>query len=161
VSRGVLQRLSLFGGVTAAAAVLLFPSLLSADTGGRAEFSRMLAQGYAEVAKFADIRLHDQSGQSYFANKSDRARALYDVAPEWPTNWSLAPSVQQAMMSDRRLLISALSRLDAGADPKTEAIAQVNFDCWVALSSVSSLGAESERCRHAFKAALQQLGSSQ
>jgi hypothetical protein len=35
-------------------------------------------------------------------------------------------------------------------------LAQVNFDCWVALSSVSSLAPESERCT--FQSALQQVG---
>jgi hypothetical protein len=39
-------------------------------------FKRDLAQGYSELASFAEIRTHDAAGQSYFQNKSDRARAL-------------------------------------------------------------------------------------
>jgi len=101
------------------------------------------------------------AGQSYFQNKSDRARALYDVDPEWPTNWSMARETQDIMMRDRRNLVSALAQLKSGANPKTEAVAQVNFDCWIALSSVSSLGPESERCRNAFRAALQQIKAGQ
>jgi len=37
-------------------------------------------------------------------------------------------------MRDRRTLVAALAQLKSGADPKIEAVAQVNFDCWVALS---------------------------
>ena len=121
------------------------------------EFSRALGQGYAEIAKFAVAKLHDQSGQSYFQNKSDRAQAHYAVDPEWPTNWTLAPALQQAMAKERAILVTALSRMDAGADPKMEAIAQVNFDCWIALSSIASLQRESARCRDAFHAAVDQL----
>jgi hypothetical protein len=110
-----------------------------------------------ELAKFAEVRTHDSAGQSYFQNKSDRARALCKVDPEWPTNWSVAPDLQKTMMRDRQILIVALSNPRAGHDPKTEAMAQVNFDCWVALSSVASLAPESERWRNAFQAALQQF----
>ncbi len=133
-----------------------FSQAASADQS--ADFKRELAQGYSELAKFAEVRTHDSAGQSYFQNKSDRARALYKVDPEWPTNWSVAPDLQKTMMRDRQTLLAALTNPKTGHDPKTEAMAQVNFDCWVALSSVPSLGAESERCRNAYQAALQQLG---
>lgn len=121
-------------------------------------FKRDLAQGYSEIAKFAELRTHDLAAQSYFQNKSDRASALYNVDPEWPTNWSISPDLQAAMARDRQNLLAAVDRGKSGADPTVEAIAQVNFDCWVALSSVPSLGADSERCRNAFEAAMQQLG---
>lgn len=123
------------------------------------QFSQSLAQGYSELAKYAATKLHDQSGQSYFQNKSDRAQASFAVEPEWPTNWTLAPTLQQTMGHDRDGLVAALARLDDGADPKTEAIAQVNFDCWVALSTVPKFERESARCRDAFHAAMQLLGS--
>ena len=55
--------------------------------------------------------------------------------------------------------MAAVVRVPTGSPiRRTEAIAQVNFDCWVALSSVSSLAPESERCRNAFQAAMQQVG---
>jgi hypothetical protein len=123
-------------------------------------FKRDLAQGYSEIAKFALIRTHDSAAESYFQNKSDRAHALYDVDPEWPTAWTLSPALQASMMGERQNLVAAVRRLKSGADATDEAIAQVNFDCWVALSSVASLQAESERCRNAFQAAMQQLGAS-
>jgi hypothetical protein len=81
-----------------------------------------------------------------------------EVDPEWPTNWSVAPDLEKTMMRDRQALVAALTNPKSGRDPKTEAMAQVNFDCWVALSSVASLAPESERCRNAFQAALQQIG---
>jgi hypothetical protein len=122
-------------------------------------FSQSLAQGYAEIAKFAVAKLHDESGQSYFQNKSERAQANLAVDPEWPTNWTLTPDLQQTMARDRDGLMVALARVNTGADPKIEAIAQVNFDCWVALASIPTLQKESARCRNAFHAAMQQLGS--
>ena len=122
-------------------------------------FSESLAQGYAEIAKFAVAKLHDESGQSYFQNKSDRAQANFPVEPEWPTNWTLAPDLQQAMGRERDGLMAVLARVNTGADPKTRAIAQVNFDCWVALASVPVMQKESARCRSAFRAAMQRLGS--
>jgi hypothetical protein len=137
--------------------LLTLPALAASDI--RAEFSKSLAQGYAEIAKFAVAKLHDQSGESYFQNKSDRAGANYAVDPEWPTNWTLAPSLQQTMAREREELLKTLTRLDKGADPRIEAIAQVNFDCWVALSSIPTLQKDSARCRDAFHAAMQQLGS--
>jgi len=140
-----------------AGAIALFCLAQPARADQVSEFKQALAQGYLEIAKFVDLKTHDAAGQSYFRNKSERARALYDIDPEWPTNWSISHDIQDVMMRDRRNLVTALARLKAGADPKTEAIAQVNFDCWVALSSVSSLGPESERCRNAFQAALQQI----
>ena len=148
-------RLSLVG------ALLFFLSVQTAAADQAGDFKQALAQGYLEIAKFVDLRIHDTAGQSYFQNKSDRARALYDVDPEWPTNWSMARETQDIMMRDRRNLVSALAQLKSGANPKTEAVAQVNFDCWIALSSVSSLGPESERCRNAFRAALQQIKAGQ
>jgi hypothetical protein len=137
------------------AVLLFFPGLAAADA--NPDFNRSLAQGYAEIAKFAVAKLHDQSGQSYFQNKSDRAQAQYPVDPEWPTNWNLPRDLQQTMAHDRDVLVQALGRLAAGVDAKTEAIAQVNFDCWVALSSISSLKSESARCRGAFYTAIDQL----
>ncbi len=122
-------------------------------------FSQSLAQGYSEIAKFAVAKLHDESGQSYFQNKSDRAQANFPVEPEWPTNWTLAPDLQKDMGRERESLMAALARVTAGADPKTGAIAQVNFDCWVALASVPATQKESARCQNAFRAAMQQLGS--
>ena len=147
-------RLSLTG------TILLFSLIQAAAADRASDFKQALAQGYLEIAKFVDLRIHDTAGQSYFQNKSDRARALCNVDPEWPTNWSIARDKQDIMMRDRRSLIAALAQLKSGADPKAEAVAQVNFDCWVALSSVSSLGPESERCRNAFHAALQQIKAS-
>lgn len=138
-------------------AVALFCLTQAAGADQTSAFKEALSQGYLEIAKFIDLRTHDTAGQSYFRNKSDRARALYDVDPEWPTNWTISHDTQEMMMRDRRSLVTGLARLKSGADPKTEAIAQVNFDCWVALSSVSSLGPESKRCRNAFQAALQQI----
>jgi len=122
-------------------------------------FSQSLAKGYAEIARFAVAKLHDESGQSYFQNKSDRAQANFPVEPEWPTNWTLAPDLQKDMGRERDGLMAALARVNSGADPKTGAIAQVNFDCWVALASVPAMQKESARCRNAFHAAMQQLGS--
>ena len=140
-----------------AGATAIFFLIQAAAADQTSAFKQALAQGYQEIAKFIDLRTHDTAGQSYFRNKSDRASALYDVDPEWPTNWTISHDTQETMMRDRRSLVTALARMKAGADPKTEAVAQVNFDCWVALSSVSSLGPESERCRNAFQAALQQI----
>jgi len=144
-----------------AGAILLFLLIRTAAADQANDFKQALAQGYLEIAKFVDLRIHDTAGQSYFQNKSERARAHYDVDPEWPTNWSIARGTQDLMIRDRRNLTSALAQLKSGADPKIEAVAQVNFDCWVALSSVSSLGPESERCRNAFHAALQQIKAGQ
>jgi hypothetical protein len=142
----------------ALAGAIAFSCLTQAALADQASaFKQALAQGYQEIAKFIDLRTHDTAGQSYFRNKSDRASALYDVDPDWPTNWTISHDTQEIMMRDRRSLVTALARLKTGGDPKTEAVAQVNFDCWVALSSVSSLGPESERCRNAFQAALQQI----
>ena len=138
-------------------AVALFCLTQAAAADQTSAFKEALAQGYQEIAKFIDLRTHDTAGQSYFRNKSDRASALYDVDPEWPTNWTISHDTQEIMMRDRRSLVTGLARLKSGADPKAEAIAQVNFDCWVVLSSVSSLGPESERCRNAFQAAMQQI----
>ena len=140
-------------------AIALTAALPLAAANPNHAFSQSLAQGYTEIAKFAVANLHDESGQSYFQNKSDRAQANFPVEPEWPTNWTLAPDLQQIMGRERDGLMTALARVDAGADPKTGAIAQVNFDCWVALSSVPTMQKESTRCRNAFHAAMQQLGS--
>jgi len=155
LSKHSLYRGMLFS-VAALAACLGFIQAAAGDQS--ADFKQDLAQGYSELASFAEIRTHDAAGQSYFQNKSDRARALYKVDPEWPTNWSVVPDLQKTMMRDRQALVAALTNPKAGRDPKAEAMAQVNFDCWVALSSVASLAPESERCRNAFQAALQQIG---
>jgi hypothetical protein len=142
----------------AVAAIGIFGFTRFASSDQSTLFKRDLAQGYSEIAKFAELRTHDSAAQSYFQNKSDRAHALYDVTPEWPTNWSISPDLQASMTRDRQHLVRAVERVKTGADPTDEAIAQVNFDCWVAFSSVPSLGAESQRCKNAFDAAMQQLG---
>jgi hypothetical protein len=77
-----------------AAAILFFSLGQGARADQTSDFKQALAQGYPEIAKFVDLRIHDTAGQSYFQNKSDRARALYNVDPEWPTNWSIARDTQ-------------------------------------------------------------------
>jgi len=156
LSKHSLYRGMLFS-VAALAACLGFIRAAAGDQS--ADFKQDLAQGYSELASFAEIRTHDAAGQSYFQNKSDRAQANFPVEPEWPTNWTLAPDLQKTMGRERDGLMAALGRVSAGADPKTGAIAQVNFDCWVALASVPAMQKESARCRSAFRAAMQQLGS--
>jgi hypothetical protein len=65
-----------------------FSQAASADQA--ADFKQDLAQGYSG-SRGAGGSAHDSAGQSYFQNKSDRARALYKVDPEWPTNWWSRP----------------------------------------------------------------------
>ena len=90
LSKHSLYRGMLFS-VAALAACLGFIQAAAGDQS--ADFKQDLAQGYSELASFSEIRTHDAAGQSYFQNKSDRARALYKVDPEWPTNWSVAPDL--------------------------------------------------------------------
>lgn len=153
----LLRVLVVTGSLTCAS--LACASLTAWADGQNRQFSQSLAQGYSELAKYAAMKLHDQSGQSYFQNKSDRAQANFAVDPEWPTNWTLTPALQQAMGHERDGLVAALARVNAGTNARTEAIAQVNFDCWVALSTVPKYDKESARCRDAFHAAMQLLGS--
>jgi hypothetical protein len=112
------------------------------------DFTGFLVEGYRQMAE-AGQRSHDPR-QPFFQQRAVLAAHGEEIQPVDPDkrfldSWTL----READFARRQLLL----RLDAGArqkQPLLAAIAQVNFDCWVAPTPKKLGATDSDECRRRF-----------
>jgi hypothetical protein len=139
-----------------AAACGAFAALAGATTPSSQDFSAFLVQGYDEMAR---QRGADDPRASYFYRRATLAAQGGTLLPADPDKRVLHSSTLREADFARRQL---LHRLDAGArqkQPLLAAIAQVNFDCWVASAPSQSGSPNSDECRRRFYFAFAGLSS--
>jgi hypothetical protein len=137
-------------GITVIAAAFC---LLSA-TEGRCDsrqssdrFQAYLALGYREVSSLADRNGEALLAQHFLA-RSRQAASDQQVEPDAPTEPTQS-SAREAGLARQQLV----ARLDGGArrdQPLLAAIAQVNFDCWVAPLPTRIGVPDGDECRRRF-----------
>jgi uncharacterized membrane protein YgcG len=124
-----------------------------AGWGGQAsssDFSAYLVQGYRQMAAAAERSADGGALSSYFQQRWGLVAQGGVLAPEDPTSHALDSwTLHEAAFARRQLV----ERLDAGArqrQPLLAAIAQVNFDCWVAPAPRRIIQPDRDECRRRF-----------
>jgi hypothetical protein len=131
----------------AAACCLCAGSVLAAKLPSP-DFDAFLAEGYSQMAAAGPST--DDARASYFHQRAALAGRGGELLPASPDKTMLDSSTLREASYARRQL---LHRLDAGARqkrPLLAAIAQVNFDCWVAPAPKQSANQNSNECRRRF-----------
>jgi hypothetical protein len=122
-----------------------------------ASFDAYIARGYGEIADFAATKVENPVLAAHFKRRAAQAAAGRQLQPEGLASWHLDDWTAHEADAARRQLID---RLNAGArqrQPLLAAIAQVNFDCWVAPFPVRAGLRGSSDCRRKFYIAFAQL----
>jgi hypothetical protein len=114
------------------------------------EFDRLLVQGYGELANAAAHDYESDARIFYFQSRKALAARHLNTAPQTVEGRALdAFTLREAGFARRQLV----EKLAAGArqhQPVLAAIAQVNFDCWIAPQSAPREEAKSGECRRKF-----------
>jgi len=113
------------------------------------DFSAYLVQGYQQMSYEAGRSADGATLSSYFKQRSTLV-AKGILAPEDPEGHALDTWTLRESAFARRQLVE---RLDAGArqtQPLLAAIAQVNFDCWVAPAPQRIVQPDRDECRRRF-----------
>jgi hypothetical protein len=132
-------------------------AVLRADPGQSASFDSYIARGYGEIAVFAATKVGNPALAAHFKRRAALASAGRELQPESLTSWHLDDGTAREAGAARRQLVD---RLDAGArqrQPLQAAIAQVNFDCWVAPFPARAGLRDSSDCRRKFYIAFAKL----
>ena len=138
-----------------------FVGLVVTATPGQAEtaFDSYLAQGYGEVAWFAGARLDNPEAAKLFKSRADEAAQGETVLPATIDSTSVIPDAMRAEAIEAHSdLMAALDEGLRESDPQIAAVAQVNYDCWVAqFPSVAGMP-DSNDCRTLFYQAMADAG---
>ena len=130
-------------------------AILSVTGGSAAEpqrydFSGYLAEGYRQMADVAERSEGHAAFAAYFEQRRALAVHRRSIRPEALDGRNLdAFTLREATFARRQLV----ARLDAGArqsQPLLAAIAQVNFDCWVAPLPKQVGVPDGDECRRRF-----------
>lgn len=118
--------------------------------------SQYLANEYRALALFEGDEMQDWNDANYYAEKGLRAAAGEMVGPETPANRELPESEYQQVQSAHNSLTEALNK-GRTANPKTAAVAQAKFDCWLEQLEENVQPTHIARCRQEFCAAMAEL----
>jgi hypothetical protein len=121
------------------------------------DFDAYTAEGYREVALFAERKADNPALAAHFKKRADLATAGRRVQPERLGAWKLDSWTTREAKIARTQLIA---KLDGGArqrQPLLAAVAQVNFDCWLAPFPTRPGLRDSSECRRRFYIAFAQL----
>ena len=112
------------------------------------DFDTFLVEGYSQMAEAGPSA--NEARAAYFHERAGLAARGGVVLPTSPDAQALDSwTLREASFARRQLV----HRLDAGArekQPLLAAIAQVNFDCWIAPGSKKGGGPNSDECRRRF-----------
>ncbi len=148
-----------FRGSIAGVALALWTGVGWAGAPSAEDFDAYLVQGYGALAEAAARSTGESARASYFRERKELAVRRLPIAPAAVDGRSLDPfTVREASFAREELV----ERLDLGArqkQPLLAAIAQVNFDCWVAPEPARSGHSSGDsECRNRFYGAFVGLG---
>ncbi len=134
----------------AAAACSLLAGTSSAAAPELQQFDAYLLQGYRQMVEVAARKPGNAALASHFAERSAMAARVGPIEPEALEGRQLDSwTLREAGFARRQLV----ARLEEGArqrQPLLAAIAQVNFDCWVAASPRRPGPPDADECRRRF-----------
>jgi len=121
------------------------------------DFYAYLEQGYRETAGYAVTRAGNVAMGEHFTTKAQLAAAGQTVTPDLPSTTVASQSARNEMMAARSRLMIALAAGAQQTAPRMAAIAEVNFDCWLAQLKGADGQPSSADCRRLFYLAVEQL----
>lgn len=111
-----------------------------------------LANEYRALATFEEEVLGDAESASRFRNKSVAALSGKDGGPDRPSGGKLSPSVLATFAMARSRLEHALETPTGTENGAVLAMAQVKYDCWLAMTADGQSGASV--CQQEFEDAM-------
>jgi OOP family OmpA-OmpF porin len=164
--RGAFSRLIVVLGLALLAGCTHGNVFTSADNVGAASsaaaqpgasFNSNLAYEYAAFARNQQTE-GDYGNADLFARKSLAASGGGNVAPENAANWSI-PVGRDEIASEGTRLQAALDGGARDRAPKSAAVAQARYDCWIEESAEQETD-DMAQCRTAYMQAMGELSSS-
>lgn len=125
----------------------------SQGTGFQAE----LAREYKTFALFETDEMLDWPDAAHFGEKAMAAGRGAETPPEEVGEWRLPKEHIGELTAARARLIDALSRGAGENRPKTAAIAQVRFDCWIEQQEENWQTEHIAQCRDGYYAAIEEI----
>jgi hypothetical protein len=140
------------GGAVGASFIALMCALFASagwsGTPPAHNFNAYLIEGYGEMAEAAAQNAGNKNRTSFFVERKGLAERGEAVAPAGVEGRALDPSTRREAGFARRQLVERLGNGAREKQPLLAAIAQVNFDCWVAASQTGS--SDRDECRRRF-----------
>ncbi len=119
--------------------------------------SKALAHEYTQFASVEVTEMVDLKDGDYFAQKGLQAARGDEPAPEVVSSWRLPETDTRYLQSERNRLAAALANRPEAAAPKTAAVAQVGYDCWIEQKEEGFQPGDIEHCRARFLASVDTL----
>ena len=125
-----------FGSRMSPYKLALFAAALLPLTSGAAFaaslFENYLERGYSEVAVYARTKAQDNQAGLHFARKAADAANGEMVMPDSPADTGRPVAELVELYDSHTRLMEALTYGAADNNARLAAVAQVNFDCWLA-----------------------------
>ena len=120
-------------------------------------FENYLERGYSEVAVYARTKAQNTGAGSHFAQKAADAASGKIVTPDSPTDTGRPVGYLAEQYDAHTRLMEALGAGAAKDNARMAAVAQINYDCWLAELSAGPGEPDSSACRLLFYTALEQI----
>lgn len=120
-------------------------------------FENYLERGYSEVAVYARTKAQNSGASSHFARKAAAAASGRIVAPDSPADTGRPVAYLAEQYDAHTRLMEALAAGAAEDNARMAAVAQINYDCWLAELSAGPGEPDSSACRLLFYTALDQI----
>ena len=120
-------------------------------------FENYLERGYSEVAVYARTKAQNTGAGTHFAQKAADAANGKIVTPDSPTGTGRPVAYLAEQYDAHTRLMEALTAGAAKDNARMAAVAQINYDCWLAELSAGPGESDSSDCRLLFYTALQQI----
>lgn len=120
-------------------------------------FTRQLTKEYRDYANKEMEHYFDHADAIHFARKGIASGTGDTVLPEETDDWDLTVAQISTLSSARSRLIAVMDLGAREIEPKTTAIAQARFDCWVEKEEENAPSKQIEACKSEFMQALAML----
>jgi hypothetical protein len=120
-------------------------------------FENYLERGYSEVAVYARTKAQNTGASLHFAQKASDAASGKAVTPDSPDDTGRPVAYLAEQYDAHTRLMEALAAGAAEDNARMAAVAQINYDCWLAELSAGAGQPDSSACRLLFYTALDQI----
>lgn len=151
---------SFTSGLVACKIGLLSTTFLAAGAGASSAaslFENYLERGYSEVAVYARTKAQNTGASRHFSQKAADAAKGKVVTPDSPADTGRPVAYLAEQYDAHTRLTEALAAGAAEENARMAAVAQINYDCWLAELSAGPGQPDSSACRLLFYTALDQI----
>jgi hypothetical protein len=122
-------------------------------------FENYLERGYSEVAAYARTKAQNTGVSLHFAQKAADAASGRIVTPDSPADTGRPVAYLAEQYDAHTRLMEVLAAGAAEDNARMAAVAQVNYDCWLAELSAGPGEPDSNACRLLFYTALDHISA--